>query len=97
MQRDVCARLLLPDLASPVNAFLRDCCVRGREHVVPVDALWAAWRVWAKDNGHPESTAQVLGKKLRALIPGLSVIRPRVEGDRPRLYTRVALRDDEPR
>jgi P4 family phage/plasmid primase-like protien len=65
------AIVALQDLASPVAAFVRDRCVRGPEHEVPVDELYAAWKTWADDNGHVKLTKQVFGRDLRAAVPGL--------------------------
>jgi putative DNA primase/helicase len=84
----------LQDLASPVGAFLRDCCVTGASHEVTVEELWKAWRAWAEDNGHGKGgTKQVFGRDLRAALPHLRVRRPRTDGERERVYTGVALRD----
>jgi putative DNA primase/helicase len=89
------AMVALQDLASPVAAFVRDRCVRGADHEVPVDALYTAWRTWAEDNGHVKSTKQVFGGDLRAAVPGLRVARPggHDEPDRPRIYVGVAPKD----
>jgi putative DNA primase/helicase len=88
------AMVALQDLASPVAAFVRDRCVRGAEHEVAVDDLYAAWRAWAEDNGHVKSTKQVFGRDLRAAIPGLRVTRPRDGDTRVRAYSGVALREE---
>jgi putative DNA primase/helicase len=92
------AIVALQDLASPVAAFVRDRCVRGAEHEVAVDVLYAAWRSWAEDNGHVRSTKQVFGRDLRAAVPGLRVARPggHDELERARVYLGVALRDGDP-
>jgi putative DNA primase/helicase len=87
------AVIALQDLASPVAAFVRDCCQTGSDHEVAVDALWDAWRSWAEDNGHPRSTKQVFGRNLRAAVPRVQVTRPR-GGDeaRHRVYAGVSVR-----
>ena len=89
------AIVALQDLASPVAAFVRDRCVRGRRHEVKVDDIYSAWRSWADDNGHVKSTKQTFGRDLRAAIPGLRVAR--VGGheseERERVYQGVQLRD----
>ena len=88
------AMVALQDLASPVAAFVRDCCVRNPEKMVLVDELYAAWRAWGEDNGHVKSTKQVFGRDLRAAIPGLRVARPGAheDEDRPRVYVGVGLK-----
>jgi putative DNA primase/helicase len=68
------AIIALQDLASPVAAFVRDRCARGRDRTVPVDELYQAWRTWADDNGHVKSSKQVFGRDLRAAVPGLRVV-----------------------
>jgi putative DNA primase/helicase len=87
------AMVALQDLASPVAAFVRDRCVRGSEHEVAVDAVYAAWREWADDNGHVKASKQVFGRDLRAAIPGLRVTQHGPQGARVRIYAGVALRD----
>lgn len=80
------AVVALEDLASPVSAFIRDHCdvAPGRE--VAVDTLFAAWRSWCEEQGqHKPGTAQVFGRNLRAVVPGLGMRRPN-EGDGKRRY-----------
>jgi putative DNA primase/helicase len=88
------AMVTLQDLASPVAAFVRDRCVRAPEHEVTVDELYGAYRSWADDNGHARVSKQVLGRDLRAVVPGLRVARPGAhdELERVRVYVGVALR-----
>jgi putative DNA primase/helicase len=88
------AMVALQDLAPPVAAFVRDRCVRGPEHAIAVDDLYAAWRTWAEDDGHAKSTKQVFGRDLRAAIPGLRVARPGAHdaSDRSRVYVGVGLK-----
>jgi putative DNA primase/helicase len=76
------AMAALHDLASPVAAFARDCCVTGKDgkgviYEFNCDALYRVWKLWAEENGHKAGTSQVFGRNLRAVIPGLSVYRPR--------------------
>jgi putative DNA primase/helicase len=80
------------DLASPVAAFVRDRCVRGLGEEVACVTLFAAWKSWTDDNGHKAGTAQRFGRDLRAVIPGLRVVRLREGDDRERVYRGVTLR-----
>jgi putative DNA primase/helicase len=91
------AMVALQDLASPVAAFVRDRCVRGPEHGVAVDELYAAWRSWAEDNGHVRSTKQVFGRDLRAAVPGVKVARVggHDSAERARVYQGVGLQERE--
>jgi len=86
------AYLALQNLASPVGAFVRDCCEVEHGREVPVDELWAAWKAWAEDNGHARSTKQVLGRDLRAAHPSVKVSRPRDGEDRQRVYHGINLK-----
>ena len=93
------ALITLQDLASPVAAFVRDCCVIDIGAWVLVDELWNAWKAWAEDNGHAASNKQMFGRNLRAVVPGLRRTRPRSDGssseDRDPTYLGVALKPKE--
>jgi putative DNA primase/helicase len=93
VQRADEAIVALQDLASPVAAFVRDCCDRGADKEIAVDDLYKAWREWAEDNGHMRSTKQVFGRDLRAAVPGLRVVQHGPEGARVRVYAGVDLRE----
>jgi putative DNA primase/helicase len=82
----------LQDLASPVAAFIRDRCELGAELEVAIDDLYAAWRCWAEDNGHPKSSKQVFGRDLKAAAPRIRVRRPGTAEDRQRVYSGIALK-----
>jgi putative DNA primase/helicase len=81
----------LQELASPVGAFVRDCCETGA-YQVPVEKLWEAWKVWAEENGHGKGTKQMLGRNLRAALPQVRVVRPREDDERERVYQGLGLR-----
>jgi putative DNA primase/helicase len=85
------AILALQDLVSPVAAFVRDRCQVGPTHEMPVDDLYGAWKSWAEDNGQRVTTAQTFGRDLRAVVPALSMTRPRENGARLRLYRGISL------
>jgi putative DNA primase/helicase len=87
------AILALQDLVSPVSAFVRDYCERGGE--VAVTALFEAWRQWCELNSHKPGSAQVFGRDLRAVVPVLRVVQPRVGETRPRRYVGLHLRGPE--
>jgi putative DNA primase/helicase len=82
---------LMMDLASPVSAFVRDCCVRGPGESVLADRLYDAWKRWAEDNGHHAGAKSTFGRNLRAVAPELKMSQPRVDGGRERRYERVGL------
>ena len=59
------AFVALQDLASPVRAFVRDCCVTGPDEEVVIDELWKAWRTWRQ-----KTTATVKGRDQTSIRPG---------------------------
>lgn len=82
------AVLAMKDDASPMSAFIREVCEVGAGYEVQVDDLWKAWRNWCEDNGRDRpGTKQAFGRNLQAVVPQVSVYRPR-DGDRrlPRVY-----------
>jgi putative DNA primase/helicase len=81
----------LQDLASPVAAFVRDCCSVGPKQSVQIDTLYSAYRIWADANGHKPSTKQVFGRDLRAASPNVKVAQPGSGDNRPRTYTGIGL------
>jgi putative DNA primase/helicase len=86
------AFVALQDLASPVGAFVRERCLLGAEHAVPVEDLWTAWSAWATDNNAPRSTKQVFGRDLRAAHLGIRVTQPGSGDNPPRFYAGIGLR-----
>ena len=92
----------IEDLASPVNAFLRERCVIGPGCEVEIDRLYGEWTDWCKVQGrdHP-GIKPIFGRDLRAAMIGrgqpLGERQPRVTDDdgfktRLRFYTGVGLR-----
>ncbi len=80
----------LRDIASPVGMFVREVCAVGPEWSVDVTDIYSAWCDWCRQHGRDHTgTEQTFGKDLRAAIPGLSVARPRTNGDRVRHYNGV--------
>jgi putative DNA primase/helicase len=59
----------LEELASPVRSFVRECCVIGYDHRVPIRHLYAAWHMWCQQNGRPPGTVQLFGRDLGAAVP----------------------------
>lgn len=86
------AVIALQDLASPVSAFVRDRCTVGAAHEVLVEDLYAAWRSWCEEHGRSRpGSAQVFGRDLRAALPGVRMVRPRVDEGRERRYVGIGL------
>jgi putative DNA primase/helicase len=68
---------VMRDLASPVGAFVRDCCILGPNQEIKVDALYKAYKGWAEDNGHPRVAKSTFGHDLRAVAQSVRVTRRR--------------------
>ena len=83
----------LEDLASPIGAFVRECCDIGAAHSIPVDSLFLAWKIWCLEQGreHPGTKAS-FGRDLKAAQPGLKVTQPREEGQQRRHYQGIRLK-----
>jgi putative DNA primase/helicase len=84
------AIVALADLVSPTSAFVRERCEVSPAAEVRCDALYAAWKAWAEDNGHRVGSSSSFGRDLRAVLPGLRTVRPR-DDDRQRWYRGLSL------
>lgn len=80
------------DLASPVGAFVRECCLAGPQYLVPRDDLYQEYRSWCARAGrqHVEDQAG-LGRALHAVLPGLKSSHPRIAGEKTRCYVGLGL------
>lgn len=86
------ATTMLMDLASPVSAFVRECCTRGVGDSVERDRLYNAWKTWCFDNGHESGSKATFGRNLAAVVPDLGTVKPRTpDGRRLRAYTSIGL------
>jgi putative DNA primase/helicase len=85
------------DLASPVGAFVRECCVvspfndDGTNREIGVDDLYVAYKSWCEGSEHPKSPKAVFGRDLRAVASSVRKIRPRAES-RKHVYAGISLR-----
>ena len=83
----------LQDLASPVRAFVGDCCIVGPEFSTRIGDLFAAWKVWCDGHGREHAgTQQAFGKDIRAAVSSIRGVRPRAGEGRERQYVGVGLR-----
>jgi hypothetical protein len=64
----ICPRRFLPSFAIAARSTPK--CQR------PVDAVWAAWKLWCEANNQPVGTKAMLGRDLRAAVPTLKRERP---------------------
>ena len=86
----------LEELASPIGAFVRECCDIGVAYRVAIDSLFFAWKVWCTEQGrdHPGTKAS-FGRDLKAAQPELRVTQPREEGRQLRRhYQGIRLKPD---
>lgn len=82
---------LMMDLASPMSAFVRDCCVREPKAEVYRDDLYQAWQSWADDNGHKAGSKSTFGRDLRSVVPELRDFKRGTGAQVHRYYARIAL------
>ena len=83
----------LNDLASPVSAFLRECCNIGPEYEVQRESLYDSYCEWAKEHGRQHVEDLVgFGRALRAALPDLSNPQHRIDGKPARFYGGVGLK-----
>ena len=82
----------MDELASPVAAFLEDCCVVDAHASVPSSDLYDAWRGWCRRHGRDAvGDEQAFGRDLHAAIPGLVKRRHRAGSTRIVYYGGVRL------
>lgn len=89
---------LMEDLASPITAFVNDTCIVEPGGRVPITKLYEAWRDWCKEHGRDQpGTEQTFGRDIAAAVPGVGHARPRINGERVRMYVGIRLRNpDDP-
>ncbi|MER8783232.1 phage/plasmid primase, P4 family [Mesorhizobium sp. M1006] len=77
----------LEALGSPVAAFVKQRCTVAPGLQCLPERVFEEWKVWCEANGRKEAgTLQSFGRDLRAVVSGLKVSRPRVEGQQVRIY-----------
>jgi putative DNA primase/helicase len=80
----------MENLASPVLAFVRDCCDIGVGRRTWIDEMYEAWRHWCESDGRNTITSkQVFGRDLAAAVPGVVCRRHSIQG---RFYDGISLR-----
>jgi putative DNA primase/helicase len=83
----------LADLASPIGAFVRDCCKVGPGCQIEKAALYNRWKQWCDEQGrdHPGDAA-TFGRNLFAAVPSLGDAYPRSDGGRVHVYEGICLK-----
>jgi len=79
-------------LASPIKAFIEECCEVRPGLTAPVELLWQKWCMWCESVGRKPGTKQTFGRDLRAAIPSLKTTQPRDGDIRTRYYQGIALK-----
>ncbi len=83
----------LQDLASPISAFISECCVVQPDATVDREWLYRAWCTWCERNGQRLRGADIFGKDLRSAVPDVERYQPREEnGMRRNMYLGIGLR-----
>lgn len=85
----------LEDLSSPVGAFLRECCEVGPNAEQFVHELYEGWKEWCTKIGRDPGSEQMLGRDLRAVLPGLDTRQHRFHGRVYRKFIGLRLRDKD--
>jgi len=71
-------------LASPVKAFITECCAVGPKMTVSVDDLWIEYTLWCDREGRKDpGNKQWFGRNLRSAVPGIKVSKPHSGKPRP--------------
>jgi len=87
----------LEDAASPVTAFVRDCCVLAPDAQEEKTKLYGFYRGWCERNGRPLHDSNVFGRDLLDAFSGkIDVSRPREGGERTPVYRGIRARDVKP-
>lgn len=83
----------LEDLASPINAFVREWCDVEAGAEVEVADLFAGWCAWCDEQGNTRhGTTATFGRDLRAAVPAIGTRQPRNDdGSRSRAYLGIGL------
>lgn len=82
----------LEELGSPITAWLEDCCVMAEGRQTSIRDLYSSWAAWCDESGRVRpGDVQTFARDMRASLPGIELIRPRVGGKRERLYDGIDL------
>jgi putative DNA primase/helicase len=71
------AREEFQDLASPIGAFVRECCDVGPQYCANRDVVFRAWELWCEETRRNYPGDKIsFGRLLRSVIPGLTSPHP---------------------
>lgn len=81
----------MEELASPVTAFINECCEVGPGYQALIPELFEAWKNWCEPKGRKHGDSSVFARNLLAALPHLKKTQPRTEGGRQRGYEGIRL------
>ncbi|MCA9233221.1 MAG: hypothetical protein KDA57_21425, partial [Planctomycetales bacterium] len=78
----------MADLASPVSAFVRDCCEVDQRLSIEIADLYDSWKNWCNAQGRERyvGTIQAFGRDLLAAVPNVQRRSLRAGASRVRVY-----------
>jgi putative DNA primase/helicase len=79
-------------LASPVKAFIRDCCEIAPGRQISVEGLWSEYRAWAAREGREAGNKAWFGRNLMSAAPGIRRARLGTRDERNNTYEGIGLR-----
>jgi putative DNA primase/helicase len=87
----------MEDLASPVGAFVRECCELGPGYQASARDLWERWQEWCEQQGNKDrvGSQQSLGRDLRVALPTVDMRRLQEGDERTRVYVGIRLREPD--
>jgi putative DNA primase/helicase len=85
----------LRDLASPVAAFVRECCALNAQLHIGVDDLYGRYKTWCVEAEYPKSSKHLFGRDLHAAFPSIKKTRPRKGRDRAHIYVGIGWREGD--
>ena len=84
-------------LASPVKAFIRECCDTGPAFKITTDHLWLEWQRWADEQGLPDAGSKIwFSRNLHSALPGLRISKTLVDDEREPIFVGVRIKPDRP-
>ena len=83
------------EAASPIAAFVAECCVIDPDSSTLADNLYASWRAFSDRIGQKSpGTRERFGRELRAVVPGTKRLRVRQRGELVYKYQGIVLLSD---
>lgn len=83
---------LLDELGAPLKAFVRERCSVSPGLQCTPEHLFSEWKLWCEASNRREAgTLQTFGRDLRAAVPGIRIVQPRVEGRQIRIYEGISI------